>query len=785
LTRTEAGWIAKRGLLLFGALALLMYWPMLLGRVPFPAHGVIQFPPWDALRDSGYQVPRTAEMGDLVTELYPWKAFTRRSLVGGTLPLWNPHLLMGAPFLGDLQTALFYPLNVVYFFLPTPLAWSLSILIRTILAGILAALLASGLGARRTAALTSGVIFAFCGWVTAFQTRPHLDTSLWLPLVFLSIDRLQRKADGTSIVLAASAFALPVLAGQPENAAHVTMVGLAFFLYRWAWPRQPAAGPGSGRGRFGALFVAAGLLALCLAAVQMLPALEFIGQLDRSLASSWGSKPLHEIAAFLSRDLGANPNSANVPIPESAAYAGMLTLLLAPLALLHRNRRDAIFFAALGACALQIVYGRGPVYWLSLRTPVLSGIPNGRLLVVADLCLAVLAGFGISALMDEGPERRRFSGRWWLLAGAAFGISAFGVAIILSRAKTGILPNRLVSLSTLRGPFSSAVVLAAAATLLGLALAGFLSRRAFAALALVFVAGDLVTASYRFFPYTTSGQIFPSAPTFEFLKLDPEPHRVAAVDVTWGSSFELMYGLDSATGYTVLLKRVIRLLAPLGVQGNSTSLVSERVAASRSRLLDLANVKYVAATTWNRSADVMASRPDRFRLVFSDKSVRVFENLSVLPRAFLVPAANVRTIPGEEDQLAAVSSPDFDPAHTVILEKNPRVAGGRAGGNRPGVSAVTGFEQRINDVSLRVEAAEPSFLVVSQMFYPGWTALVDGENAPLLRADYAFVGVALGPGAHEVQLRYRPDSLRIGGAVSVAALVACVGLCGVRRRAPS
>jgi hypothetical protein len=785
LTRTEAGWIAKRGLLLFGALTLLLYWPMLLGRVPFPAYGVIQFPPWDALRDSGYQAPRTAEMGDLVTELYPWKAYTRQSLAAGTLPLWNPHLLMGAPFLGDLQTALFYPLNLVYYFLPTPLAWSLSILIRTILTGILAALLASGLGARRTAALTSGVIFAFCGWVTAFQTRPHLDTSLWLPLVFLSIDRLQRKADGASIALAASAFALPVLAGQPENAAHVTMVGLAFFLYRWAWPREPPAGPGSGRRRFGAFFVAAGLLALCLAAVQMLPALEFIGQLDRSLASSWGSKPLHEIAAFLSRDLGTNPNSANVPIPESAAYAGMLTLLVAPFALLHKNRRDAIFFAVLGACALQIVYGRGPAYWLSLRTPVLSGIPNGRLLVVADLCLAVLAGLGISAFMDEGPERRRFSGRWWLLAGAAFGVSALGVALILSRAKTPILPSRLVSLSTLGGPFSSAVVLVAAGALLGLALAGLLSRRAFAALALVFVAGDLVTASYRFFPYTKPDQIFPPAPTFEFLKRDPEPHRVASVDVTWGSSFELMYGLDSATGYTVLLRRVIRLLAPLGVQGNSTSLVSEKVVASRSRLLDLANVKYVAATTWNRSAEVMASRPDRFRLVFTDRSVRVFENLSVLPRAFLVPAASVRTILREDDQLAAVSSSDFDPAQTVILEKMPPAASSRDGRNRPTASNVTSFEQGINDARLRVEVAQPSILVVSQMNYPGWIALVDDEKTPLLRVDYAFVGVALGPGAHEVRLRYRPWSLRIGGAVSVAALLACVGLCGLRRRSNS
>ena len=72
----------KRCLLLVGGLAVLVYWPVLLGRVPFPAHIVTQFPPWESVGEHRYQPPQ-AEMGDLVTELYPWKAYTHRAIAAG------------------------------------------------------------------------------------------------------------------------------------------------------------------------------------------------------------------------------------------------------------------------------------------------------------------------------------------------------------------------------------------------------------------------------------------------------------------------------------------------------------------------------------------------------------------------------------------------------------------------------------------------------------------------------------------------------------------------------
>lgn len=780
-TRSETAWLVERSLLLCGALSLVMYWPILMGRVPFPAKLVTQFPPWDSVRPVAPNPPPIgtphAEMGDLVTELYPWKAYTRRIVASGHLPLWNPDLLIGAPFLGDMQTGLFYPPNLIYYALPTPLAWSLSVLLRTVLAGILATLLASRLGATRTGSLLAGVIFAFCGWVTAFQTRPHLDTSLWLPLVLLGIDRLHRRPGGPSVALAGAALALPVLAGQPENAAHVTLVALLFFLFRLAWP----ASRETTRIRFTVLFAAAGLLALTLAAIQMLPGLEFIGQLDRGLTMPWGPKPLSEIAAFLSRDLYSSPNTAGIPIPESAAYAGMLTLLLAPLAWLHRNRRDVLFFGGLLLCALSVVYGTGPVYWLSLVTPVLRGLPNGRLLVVADLCLAILAALALSALetpeaRDPGASRRA----GWILPALALAVCAAGVALMVASVRPELRDGGPGTWTWLRSPISSAVALGAATAILALAFVPRLPRRRFAALALVFCAADLVTASFAFLPFCKPGEIFPPAATFDFLRKDPEPHRVASLGRAYGASFEGMYGLQSATGYTVLLRRLTRFLTPLGMRDDYPYLDAEKVAATDTRILDLANVKYLAATTWNSSAQLLAAQPDRFRLVFSDVSIRVFENLRSLPRAFLVPTWGVRVIPGgDRPELLAIREGDFDPRKTVILPSAPPPTGLGTPAENPGVTA---YAQGVNAVALTARVIEPSLLVVSQMYYPGWRAIVDGRDAPLLRADYALVAVALAPGVHEVRIVYDPASFRVGAWLSLAGVLVAVSLWVSRRR---
>ena len=436
----------------------------------------------------------------------------------GVLPLWNPHVLLGVPFLAEPQTALFYPPNWLYHFLPLETAWGLNFALRQLMAAVFTAMCARSFGASPAGATVAAIVFALCGWVTAFQGRPQLDTMLWLPLIVFAVDRLHRQQSVQSLALTMLAFALPVLAGHVECALHATVFGAAFAIFRMLWPATLSLQDTKSfhRKRFLLLFVAAGAGAVMLAAVQILPTLEWLGQLQRSLRDYWGSRPTHEVLAFFSRDIAHNPNAANIAIPEGAGYVGMMTLLLVPFAFFGKNRREAVFLAVAGVVAIQIVYGLTPGVWIARHTPLLCGIPNWRLLSVVGFAFAVLSGFGLSALEDTEKDKvgSTIGRRWWISYGITSITTTIGMAFLVLRMATS---GRSAS-HWYDGVGGSALFLLASIVVIGLVLARRLRGPNLRRFALVLLTLDLVTFSYSYVPFVPKDLVFPPAPLFSILR---------------------------------------------------------------------------------------------------------------------------------------------------------------------------------------------------------------------------------------------------------------------------
>jgi len=93
-------------------------------------------------------------------------------------------------------------------------------------------------------------------------------------------------------------------------------------------------------------FVLVGTLALSLASIQMIPALEWLQQLENPLDIPWPLLPQHQVLGLVSRDISRVTNSAGVFVPEAASYVGMITLLLASLAPLHHHARKYVVLLA-------------------------------------------------------------------------------------------------------------------------------------------------------------------------------------------------------------------------------------------------------------------------------------------------------------------------------------------------------------------------------------------------------------------------------------------------------
>ncbi|HEX5415629.1 MAG TPA: YfhO family protein, partial [Chloroflexota bacterium] len=184
-----------------------------------------------------------------------------------------------------------------------------------------------------------------------------------------------------------------------------------------------------------------------------------------------------------------------------------------------------------------------------------------------------------------------------------------------------------------------------------------------------------------------------------------------------------------------------------------------------SRLYDLLGAKYLLG-----KKDITLPK-GKFQLVFDgDKDLNVYENPTALPRAFFVSGA--QAAPSHDAALAAIRDPQFDPSRTVVVE-------GSGVTSVPASAALVAGQFLVdgpNTVSVKVSAPGNGYLVLTDPYYGGWQAQVDGRPATLYRADWAFRAVALGPGEHVVTFRFRPTSLIAFGVVSGLGWLAAVAL---------
>ena len=146
------------------------------------------------------------------------------------------------------------------------------------------------------------------------------------------------------------------------------------------------------------------------------------------------------------------------------------------------------------------------------------------------------------------------------------------------------------------------------------------------------------------------------------------------------------------------------------------------------------------------------------------------------PRVYL--ARDARVVDDDEAARLLAGS-DFEPGRSVVLAPGDGAATAHADGD------CTLVDDRPEHVGLRCRASAPSFAVVADSWFPGWSARVDGRPAPIVRANLAMRAVPLPAGEHDVTLVYRPAHLDLGIAVSAAALVLALALAWARRRATS
>jgi hypothetical protein len=728
------------------------------------------------------QLAEPSVTSDCTFSYLPRRVFATRMIRQGEVPLWNPHQFCGTPFLANYQSGVFYPVNLALYPVDPYQQMDLYIYIHFLVAAVFTYLLARRLGISLGGGLVSAIAFTFSGFMATRYGQPtFISTAAYIPALLFFGEGLVQKPSLKRAGMLAASLAMCILAGFPQLVflsvySLVVYMILRVFLKRGAVRRDRAV-------VFGLLALSI-LVGVLISAFQLLPTYE-LSTFSYRKALSYEmilSSAHHRLAAlkyFIPDSLG-HPLDTDVGVVSkglkkvdisygfnqnyvsTTGYVGVLTLILVLMALV-RPRRKMVPFIVLGGLALLTVFGT-PV--LRLFYSVLPGFKFSRvdrIVVIYMLSASVLAGFGF----DHGAGLRSASRRARLIAPAAFAVFAVILGIWLRTSGAEVIVHGaggVVGLD-LFGPYvagkAAAFMLMAVIGSVFLMLASFrpMSIKAFLTVAVCLLIVDLLPFAARFKVSQPSGGVLPPSQYVDELPAKTGRSRIVkfGADVLPASTPTILE-VDDIHGYNALnVNHYIEVLGAVdpSVIATENAALRRRIGPLSSRealqspLLDMMNAAHILTV---------------MRLEGGVQAVR-FGNDGVLPRAYLVGGA--RFFGTYDEVLDYMKTGEFDPRGEVLLVGESG-AGPDSAGSAGRVSMASYGPQQ---VMMGVDAARDCYLFMSDTFYPGWRATIDGEEVPVLRANYAFRALSVPEGKHEVVMVYESTPFLIGIILSIAGIV--------------
>jgi hypothetical protein len=303
----------------------------------------------------------------------------------------------------------------------------------------------------------------------------------------------------------------------------------------------------------------------------------------------------------------------------------------------------------------------------------------------------------------------------------------------------------------------------------------------FVALIVLLIAADLFRANMGFNPaIKQSTAVPPATGAIRYLQ-SQRPNRFIGVSTIQLSQplpddLAMRFGLYDARGYDFPVEKhfddLWRASVAPGVGDFTQPEEFAGATPAALRALDLLSVSDLLVGPLQAIATPLHG--PGLHVAYKGKDGVVYANSNALPRVFVVDRQ--RTVAGDKAQLAAVTSPGFD-GHGVAVTDHPVPGIPQAAGTATGSSDATAKLRSYDaeKVVIDATASRPSLVVLTDSFYPGWKATVDGKPAPIERVDYVLRGVSVGPGHHMIVMRYQPASWRLGWIVSLVALLALLG----------
>ncbi|HXG71049.1 MAG TPA: YfhO family protein [Gemmatimonadaceae bacterium] len=723
---------------------------------------------------------------------YAFREFAASTLrSAGHFPLWNPYLFGGMPYVAAMHGDIFYPTFLLRMVLPTDVAMTWGFIIHLFLAGLFTFGFLRAIGYGFAGSLIGGLAYLMGGQIASYVSPGHdgkLFVSALFPLALWVLHRGVR--DGARWCWGALALivGLAVLSPHPQLLQYMLLASGAYALFIAFAELNGARLVRAIAVKRLALALGAVIVGLAIGAIQYLPVREYVawspragGMSSYEHATSYAWPPAELFNTYLPQFSGMlNAYWGENGIHYHSDYMGAAVLVLAGAAYFglraDPRRKQVIFWtAALLVSLLWAMGGHTPFYRIPYA--IVPGTKFFRapatIFFVGALALALLACAGAERLLALRVPRRYFIG--WMAAALAVAVLATvgGLTGIASTLADPRLADRVDA-------NNGALVLGAWRSFLFVALTGasalLLARGKLPARIAVFalvgvMAIDLWTIMRSYWMFSEpASRVYASDEIIETIKAEAQPARVLAFPLVNPPAPDPFLTGDA------LMSHKIRNV--MGYHGNQLGRFNTLMGKDQDynqlfnpNFLQLTNTKFLL--TNNHELPFVANiTPVKgpVRNAAGDQTW-LYKLTASNPYAWVTP---VSVKAPDAEVLATVLDPRFDVRRAALFDPSADIEAAPSVQALPEPLAiaanVTSYEP--GRVSLELTAAAPagSALVVSENYYPGWTATVDGKTARAGRVDYTLIGVELPAGARKVELAFRSAPYERGKAITLFAL---------------
>jgi len=683
---------------------------------------------------------------DIYAQFLPWRRAVQLSYARGEWPLWNPYNHCGHLMAGSLQSAPYSPFTLLAILLPAAVSFSFTAAMSLFIAALGAFLFARELDCGEGAALIAAAGWGLAAITVLYSLVPMGFATSFAPLILLATRRVVWAPGVASGALLMVILTLSLLVGHPESLFLNVVIAIAYALFelirRRARPWRAVV-----------TAFAAGVVALLLCAIQLLPFFEAMPQSGEYefkeviWASSERALPPDRALVSLATDLFPFLHVRRWVKPAfgltgaETAAAGSLILAFALYAVWRRRGAEVWFFAIVAMCCTAAGNRWGPVVDVLQSLPVFDIVHHERLNFHAALALVILAALGVEHALRD----RRAAAATLTVVLVALGAGTLwltrNVVLAIDPADWGTYKI-----------FAELVFLGAAALLL-------LVRRAplIPALLALLVAQRVMSEGGTFRTYPAEAA-YPKLELLESLKSIREPFRVTGASFAMLPATNIYYGLEDPRGFEALTLGGMVHTWPLWCQHQPVWF--NRIDDLTRPFLSLMNVRF--AIQHDR-----APVPQGWRLIAKQRGAVLLENERVLPRAFIPDRVRISDETPAKIAERMRDATDFR-ARAWITDRGAET---HERTNGPGTVAIRsrrlGGEYRL-DAAMQGDG----WIVLSDGAWAGWRAYVDGRRVEVQRANAAFLAIHVPAGTHDVRVVYWPESFVRGRAISLATLLA-------------